>query len=296
LRKPISQQLPVWWEQLGPLLGTDPVSRDVVFQDCEDERIFRVTSLPLKHASGLRVGQAFLLEDVTQARRAEQQQAKAHRVMATLQERERLARELHDELAQELALINVQAQLAGELLAQGQAEQAREQMQLLAKEARQAQVDVRGEISKLLYRLAAGEDFLGALKRFIDTFQQTYGIETQFVLPNDQPEVAFEPATEVQLLRIVQESLTNVRKHAQATRVRVVLTYESDCTQLVIEDNGIGFDAEHLPAGQQSYGLGIISERAKEFEGRASVDSIPGQGTRIVVTIPVNGNGKIRDR
>jgi signal transduction histidine kinase len=296
LRQPVAQQLPGWWERLTPLSGLEPVSKDVFVLDGVREHIFRVTSLPLKQASGWRIGQAFLLEDVTQARRAEQQQAQAQRVVATVQERERLARELHDELAQELALINIQAQLADDLLAQGRVEQAREQVQLLARQTRQAQLDVRGEISKLLYRNAAGEDFLGALKRFIDTFQQTYGIETQFVLPNNQPEVAFEAATEVQLLRIVQESLTNVRKHAQATRVRVVFTSDSDCTQLVIEDNGIGFDAEHLPAGRQSYGLGIISERAKEFEGQASVVSTLGQGTRIVVTIPVNGNGKIRDR
>lgn len=290
LRQPVGQQLPGWWEQLSSMLSNEPVSRDIVFPDGSGERIYRVTSLPLKQASGWRVGQAFLLEDVTQARRAEQQQAQVQRVMATMQEREHLARELHDELAQELALINVQSQLAGDLLAQGQAEQAREQLLLLAKQARQAQVDVRGEIGKLLYRFAAGEDFQGALERFIHTFQRTYGIEAQFVLPQGKPKITFEPATEVQLLRIVQEALTNIRKHAHATRVQVTLMREADCAQLIIEDNGIGFDADQLPAERQSYGMGIMAERAREFHGRVAVESISGQGTRIVVAIPVDGH------
>lgn len=300
LRNTIARQLPGWWERLQPLLGTEPITTDVNFPDKEGDRIFRVSSLPLKQASGWPVGQAFLLEDITKARRAEQQQAQAQRALATLQERERLARELHDELAQELALINVQAQLVSDLLGAGKTEQAQTQLQILAQEARQAQVDVRGEISKLLHRIAIGEDFLGALKRFLETFRQSYGIDVQLILSNEQHEVTFEPATEVQLLRIVQEALTNVRKHAQATFVLVTINRASDFTQLVIEDNGIGFDAEHRSASPQSYGLGMISERALEFNGRLAVESAPGKGTRIIVEIPMepetvmerSGNGK----
>ena len=293
LRKPISQQLPGWWKKLEKLLGDEPNSRDIVSPDSESESIFRVTSVPLKQASGWRMGHAFLLEDVSQARRAEQLQTQTQRAMATLQERERLARELHDELAQELALINLQAQLAKDMLALGQVEQAKEQLQILASEALRAQVDVRDEISKLLHRIAEGEDFLGALKRVLQAFQKSNGIDVQFVLAEDEMEISFEPATEVQLLRIVQEALTNVRKHASATSVRVKLFRDSDSTQLVIEDNGIGFDNEDLLTGQQSYGLGFISERAKEFQGSVSVDSTPGKGTRIVVSIPVNENWKM---
>ncbi|MBN2048543.1 MAG: hypothetical protein JW750_11930 [Anaerolineaceae bacterium] len=293
LRKDVSQQLPGWWEKLEPLLGAEPVTKDVVFPDSTGEKIYHVTSLPLQQTSGWPVGQAFLLEEVTRARRAEQQQAQAQRVVATMQERERLARELHDELAQELALINVQAQLISDLLKAGKIEQAETQLQILSQEARQAQVDVRGEISKLLYRVTTQEDFLDALKRFIHSFRQSYGLDAQLALTDDQMKITFEPATEVQLLRIVQEALTNVRKHAQATFVRVMIMNAANFTQLVIEDNGIGFDPERLPASRQSYGLGIISERAKEFHGRVKVESTPGKGTRIIVEIPMNGKAEM---
>ncbi len=293
LHKPVDEQLPVWWKKLEDLLGNEPVSRDIVITETKNEQIYRVTSIPLKQTSGWRMGQAFLLEDVTQARHAEQLQTQTQRAMATLQEREHLARELHDELAQELALINIQAQLAKELLAQGQAEKAQDQLQILANEALRAQVDVREEISKLLQRIAEGEDFQGALDRLIHKFQESYGIKVQFIFPEGQTDLDFEPSTEVQLLRIIQEVLTNVRKHAQATEVKIKLDHSQNSTQLLIEDNGIGFDVENLPNGKQSYGLGIISERAKEFHGSVTVDSTPGNGTKIVVSIPVNGNSKI---
>lgn len=288
LRKPVSQQIPGWWKKLEKLLGDESTSNDIDSPEPESEQIFRVTSVPLKQASGWRMGQAFLLEDVTDARRAEQLQTQTQRAMATLQERERLARELHDELAQELALINLQAQLAKDLLAMGQVEKAQEQLQTLASEALRAQVDVRDEISKLLHRIAEGEDFLGAIKRLVHNFQQTYGIKVQFTPPEDQMDIAFKPATEVQLLRIIQEALTNIRKHALASNVQVILKKDNGSAKLIIEDDGVGFDIENMPNGQNSYGLGIISERAKEFHGFAKVDSTPGKGTRIVVTIPFN--------
>ncbi len=287
-RQPISQQLPGWWNQLVPLVGPEIIFRDVEFSNDTDTRIFHVTSLPLLQVSGRLVGQAFLLEDVTLARQAEQQQAQAQQAMATLQERDLLARELHDELAQELALINLQAQLASDLLEMGQTEQARTQLQLLAKEARQAQVDVRGEISKLLHSMTTGEGFHGALRRFIHTFQETHGIAAEFILPQNQTLISFKPSTEVQLLRIIQEAFTNIRKHSQATRVRIVLTKGPECAELTVKDNGIGFESDRLPAVRQTYGLGIMSERAKEFNGRIEINSRPGEGTKITVLIPTN--------
>lgn len=290
IRKPVSQQLPGWWRKLETLLSDESTSIDIDSPDPESEQIYRVTSVPLKQASGWRMGQAFLLENVTHARRAEQLQTQTQRAMATLQERERLARELHDELAQELALINLQAQLAKDLLAMGQIEKAQEQLQILASEALRAQVDVRDEISKLLHRIADGEDFLGTIRRLVNNFQQTYGINAQFTSPEDQSDFVFKPSTEVQLLRIIQEALTNIRKHALASNVQVILKKDNGSAKLIIEDDGVGFDIENMPIGKNSYGLGIISERAKEFHGSVKMDSSPGKGTRIVVLIPFNKN------
>jgi len=290
LRKPVSQQIPEWWKKLENLLVDHPTSEDIFFQDEGDEQIFRVTSVPLKQASGWKMGQAFLLEDVTQVRIAEQLRTQSQRTMATLQERERLARELHDELAQELAVINLQAQLARDMLSLGKIEQAQNQLEILANQALRAQVDVREEISKLLHRFAEGENIISNIKELVHNFQKKNDIKVLFTFPEGMKDGVFEPATEVQLLRIIQEALTNVRKHAQASDVRIELTRLSKGYQLLIEDNGIGFDIELQSTSKQSYGLGIISDRAREFQGSVNVDSVPGKGTRIVVLIPLIQN------
>ena len=292
LRRPIAQQLPEWWNKLEMLIENETTTNDIVIDDSEGERVYRVTSVPLKQASGWRLGQAFLLEDVTQIRQAEKLKTQTQRSMAMLQERERLARELHDELAQELALIGLQAQITKELLAQNQFEKAKDQLQVLTNEAFQVQVDVRDEISKLLQRIGDDEDFPSALKRTLITFQQTYGIDMRIILPDERMNLIFSPETEVQLLRISQEALTNIRKHAKATEVHVNLSHNNNHSQLLIEDNGIGFDLESLSNKQNSYGLGNISERAKEFNGSVTVESSPGKGTKIIVSIPDEGGMK----
>ncbi len=286
VRKAAFQQIPDWWDKLEKLLSDEATSKDIIFTTGENNQIFRITSVPLKQASGLKMGQAFLLEDVTNARKAEQLQTQAQQVMATLQERERLARELHDELAQNLALINLQAQLSKDMLAQGKIDLAQEQLENLAKETLRAQVDVREEISKLLHRKEEEENFLAELKNLLQNFQKTFGIRVQYPDFEEKGLINFDPKTEVQLLRIIQEVLTNIRKHAQASSVEICLTSGNESTMLLIEDNGVGFDVSNLSTKTHSYGLGIISERAKEFDGSVKVESTPGKGTRITVNIP----------
>ena len=205
-----------------------------------------------------------------------------------LTEREHLARELHDELAQGLALINLQAQLVSGLLEAGQEEQAQAQLQVLAKAAREAQVDVRGEIGKLSYRMDPVEGFLESLRHYTQTFQETYGVQTELVSSADLPTFSFAPTVEAQLLPIVQEAFANIRKHARAKHVRVSLTKEPECMFLEIEDDGVGFDPDRLPTSHETFGQGIMSQRAAEVGGRVEVKSTPGKGTKVTIEVPVN--------
>ena len=92
----------------------------------------------------------------------------------------------------------------------------------------------------------------------------------------------------MQLLRIVQEAFTNIRKHARAKHARVSLSQEPGFILLRIEDDGIGFDPDRLPTSQEAFGLGMMSQRAAEVGGRVEVKSASGQGTKVVVEIPVN--------
>lgn len=97
----------------------------------------------------------------------------------------------------------------------------------------------------------------------------------------------FGPAVEVQLLRIVQESLANVRKHARATHVRVVLSLKPEGSRLVVEDDGIGFDPNMLSKGPWPHlGLQSMRERAAAIGGLLTLETAPGKGTRVVFDIP----------
>jgi signal transduction histidine kinase len=282
--KPIREVLPKLPE-LNSLLPDGALTLPIEMngQPGVNKCCYELTFYPLNDFRGLPIGHLLLLHDVTEQRRSQAQILEQQRALAALQERERLGRELHDELSQDLALINLQAQLVSDLLEAGQEEQAQKQLQILAKAARETQVDVRGEISRLSHSAVQEKGFLGALRDLIDTFQQTNGVEMELVAPQT---VSLTPVVEVQLLRIVQEALTNIRKHAKAKQIWVTLTREPDCLKLTIEDDGIGFDPHSLLSSCQTFGLGIMSNRAEEVNGQVDVTSAPGKGTKVTVFVP----------
>jgi PAS domain S-box-containing protein len=251
-------------------------------------RYYTLSISSLNDWRGLEAGHLLLLRDITGVKQAQSQLLEQEKLLATLKEREQLARELHDQLSQEIALINVQAQLVCGLLEADQAEQACKQLMLLAQVARETQVDVRGQIRTLSRNDAHDKGLQEALHQYLDIFQQTYGVETELVLNDNHSPIVFSPMVELHLLRIVQEALINIRKHAHAQRVRIVMTKSPGCLVLSIEDDGVGFDSRSVTAREETFGLGIMSKRAGEINAQINVVSKPGSGTRIVVEVPVD--------
>jgi signal transduction histidine kinase len=269
----------------GPASPSAPI--EMTMGAGAEARCYEIESSALDDFRGLPVGRLLLLHDVTEQRRSQAQILEQQRALATLHERDRLACELHDELAQDLALINLQAQIVSGLLEAGQEEQAWAQLQVLSRAAREAHVDVRGEIGMLSHRGYSVDGFLESLRHFTKAFQKNYGIEADLILPKELLAISFPPTAEVQLLRIVQEAFANIRKHAGAKHVRVSLTKEPGYMLLQIEDDGFGFDPDKLPASHTAYGLGIMSQRAAEVGGRVEVKSAPGIGTEVIIEVPL---------
>jgi PAS domain S-box-containing protein len=239
-------------------------------------------------ASG-RVGQVILWHDITETKRAQTRLVRQQRVLAGLEERERLAREVHDNLAQVLAFATLQAQAARDLLATGQTAAADTYLARLAEATQDGHADAREYILGAKTTVLPEQGLLPALEHYLRRFGQTFGLDTELVAPEPLDQWSLEPTAEVQLLRIVQEALTNVRKHAHATSVQVSFTIECDQVQIVVEDNGRGFDPARLDEGQaQAFGLRIMRERAEEIEGTLQVLSTPGQGARVVVRVPLH--------
>ena len=272
----------------GPVelsLGTGPDTRD-----------YELDVSFLNDWRGRAVGRLIMLRDVTEQKKIQAQLLEQQRALARSQERESLARDLHDELSQDLSFINVEAQAVCDELAAGQVEQAGTDLQRLAKISREAQVDVRGQITRLSLDALSKEGFPGALRQFVSSFWSMYGIPAELCISQDPHEYFLDPSAEVQLLRIVQEAFTNIRKHADAQNVRVRLESPPGRIVLSIEDDGVGFDPAQNAAGRATFGLRIMSQRAAEMGGCVTVHSTLGAGTIVVVEVPVsNENGSVNE-
>ena len=123
-----------------------------------------------------------------------------------------------------------------------------------------------------------------ALEWLAQNMAQRAGIPCDFAI--DDPAITLPPAHSTAVFRIVQEALTNIAKHAHATQARIAVRREGPTLAIAIEDNGVGF-APDDPRKPESFGLIGLRERISLLRGTASIQSSPGAGTRIVVTIPL---------
>lgn len=254
-----------------------------------ETRYYAVNSSALRDWRGVDIGRLLLLHDVTAQKHAQAQIIAQQRALAMLQEREKLARELHDSLGQAFAFVNSQGQTVRRLLSRGDIPTADAYVGRLVDVAREADVDIRESILGLRASLAQ-QGLFAALAHYLAQYERNYGIRIDLQQPEPCWDGVFEPLVEVQLLRIVQEALTNVRKHAEARSVQVAFAFENGCARVTVRDDGRGFDPSVRPDGSGEHvGLRIMHERAKEVGGSFSVHSEPDQGTVVVVRVPVRG-------
>jgi signal transduction histidine kinase len=268
-----------------------PYGTEIRLGTGSDVRLYALDCSALEDFRGLLIGHLLMLRDVTEQRRAQAQTSEQQRTLAILQERERLARELHDSLGQVLAFVNMQGQTVRRLLARGEIAAADDHVGRLIEAAREADTDIRESILALRVALAEG-GLCPTLETYLAQYEQRYGIRTEFRRPDTLCDGAFEPLVEVQLLRVVQEALTNARKHSMARSVCVTLAAQDGRAQVTVQDDGCGFDPGEVygdSAGR--VGLRVMRERAEEISGALAVQSAPGEGTQVVVTVPVTGRG-----
>ncbi|MDP9382111.1 MAG: PAS domain-containing protein [Chloroflexota bacterium] len=227
-----------------------------------------------------------IFQDITERRRAEEL-----RQRAIAQERDRIARDLHDNLAQVLFFVNSQAGAVQRLLEGGRTEEAARQLGQLAEAARGLSSDVRESILWLRATPVGWEGLSTSLKRYLSLWQERSAVVVDLELPSaGSPERGLSEDEELQLLRIIQEALANVRKHALATRVLVRLSEEDGWVEVVVEDDGVGFAAvASEPRQHPRFGLAIMRERAEAIGGTLTIDAAAGGGTRVTVRVPAHG-------
>ncbi|HEY0583585.1 MAG TPA: GAF domain-containing sensor histidine kinase, partial [Chloroflexota bacterium] len=220
------------------------------------------------------------------------------RDLAISEERERIAREMHDSLAQVLGYVNTKAQAVQELLGRGQTERASIQVGQLGEAARAAYADVREGILALRTTLGPGRGLLQALSEYLERWnEQSDGSALLVVRPEGALLESLPAEAELQLLRIVQEALANVRKHAAAGQVEVRITAQHDLVEIVVADNGRGFTLATRNRGGDDrtprFGLATMRERAESVGGSLEIVSAPGAGTRVVVRLPTGPDSRL---
>ena len=210
--------------------------------------------------------------------------------LAVQGERERIAREMHDGLAQMPAYVNTKSQAIEALLLEGRVDEARLHLSQLAAAARSVYVDVREAILSLSTPVPADRGVAAALEEYAALFAESSKLAVPFRASPESVNAAVSAAAQAEVFSIAREALTNVRKHARANRVSLGLTVEGDSLVLRIADDGVGFEAELLAAGPESwphFGLAGMRERAESIGGGIVFRSRPGEGTQIELHVPV---------
>lgn len=202
--------------------------------------------------------------------------------LAVLQERHRLARDLHDSVTQLLSSIQLLAESSRRAAESGDAKRSRDHLSRLNEVARQALREMRLFIYELRPRLLEHEDLVEVLQQRLDAVENRAGIQARLLVEGELTEL--DSGLKEGLYRIVQEALNNALKHANARSVTVRIRADSRTVDLEIDDDGQGFD---MPEAEDAGGMGLanIRERAMELGGVVSIVSAPGRGTKVKVTV-----------
>jgi signal transduction histidine kinase len=200
-------------------------------------------------------------------------------------ERDRIARELHDSLAQVLGVIHLRLRSLEPEVRDVPGNGVATEISDLADIADEAYKDVREAILGLRESITAAHGLEGALGEYLRKYSRQTGIKTSLHC-DGAARRALTPRSEVQLLRVVQEALTNVRKHAGARHAAVSLNEDDGVVTLAVMDDGVGFDPGRLEeALDHGFGLASMRERVEQIGGTLAVHTGPGMGTRVVVEL-----------
>ncbi|MEU1225745.1 sensor histidine kinase [Streptomyces sp. NPDC005828] len=226
-------------------------------------------------------GEARTVALAAELSKTQEELAEAHRREGAADERERMAREIHDTLAQGFASIIVLAEAARTGLG-GDPDRTARQLRSIERTARENFAEARVLVGSAPHSGLAPGSVVPTLRRTLERFAQDTGIAVDAELAED---VDCDQQTRIALLRCTQESLANVRKHADASTVGVVLTQGPYAIELEITDDGRGFVVEE----SRGFGLDGMRKRLAELDGELTVTSSVGDGTRVLATFHTNG-------
>lgn len=212
------------------------------------------------------------------------------RNLAVLEERNRLAQELHDNVAQAVGYLSLQLSATGQLLANHQPDKAQAKLRELRQVVNEIYTDVREEIFNLRSQMSLAADFLETLRQYIAKYKRYYDLDIQLIVEVREAQLELPAEVSMQLIRIIQEALINVRKHSGVDKAVIRFNEMAGKLRLSIEDRGQGFDLGQMAQTGHSgsgFGLQIMAERAESIGSEWELDTAPGEGVRVVIWLPL---------
>lgn len=258
--------------------------REVTVAHAGVMRDLLVTTASVTDATAPAPQRVIMLQDVTARRAAERATLEQQRQVVILEERERMARDLHDGVGQVLGYVNAQTQAARAYLRSNQSEIADAVLAQLTGVTQDAHADIRNFILGAPLGRTAPAELGAALTQFVERFAEQYGQPVTVTHTGPATAPWLTAAAQTQLLYVTQEALTNVRKHAQAASAHVHCHVDNDAVEVTVADDGAGFAPQTVTGDH--FGLQIMRARMEEAGGSLAVASAPGRGVQVTARLP----------
>jgi len=252
--------------------------------------IYEVFLSTLNDNRGIPSGRLIVVYDITQKKQEQQRYMEQQWKLAVTEERERLARDLHDDLGQVLGFINLQAQGIRKELANADIDIVSQKLDRLVNVSQEAHNDIREYIRSIRSTEALEKDFMGGLLKDVNSFEEQSGLKVELDIPSGFTGDGLSPVIRINILNIVREALNNIRKHAEADNVYIGFKASKEQLCVTVEDDGKGFDIGADLTNR--YGLSIMRERASEISAKVDLKSEPMKGCHISLTVPLDGEGE----
>lgn len=242
---------------------------------------------PLSDNKGNIIGRLAVIYDITEKKQSQKELLKQQWELAVTAERERMVKDMHDNLSQVLGFINLQAQGIRQELLNAGVEVASGKLDRLVDVTQDAHNEIREYIHNARSEVFREKDFITALHKEITKFENRTGIHVKLEIPDGFTGEKLEPITRLNIFNIIKEALNNVGKHAEVDNARVCFSIEAKVLCVIIEDYGKGFDSSICKEPDKHYGLKIMRERVAEIGAQLDIQSSSEEGSRIILHLPL---------
>jgi PAS domain S-box-containing protein len=257
-------------------------------------QIFELRISALIDRKGIMIGRLAVVNDITQKKQEQKIYLKQYWELVVAEERERLVRDLHDNLAQVLGFINLHAQAIRQELANADVEIVSTKLEKLVDVTQSAHNEIREYIRNVRCKESVEKGFINELERIILNFEEQFGIKARLDLPEEFVWVEIKPNARLNILNIIKEALSNIGKHAEASYITIVVSVTTEHLRVMVSDDGKGFDVKpSINDVKKKFGLNIMRERAEEIGAFIEIDSVIGEGSKVVLCMQL-GEGAIK--